>query len=146
MNPGSWAPTSVLTPPGHTQKAPGSWDPGSQRAVCFFMCTVVYWLNILHVHITVVFFLKLGKFQVPRNNRTLTGVGLGETARTSSQRLRRHSKRTRPQRASLRGPSAWLVSMAAAILGLGCDPLRLLSIPLLPSSGTDPAPLHRLDI
>ena len=50
------------------------------------------------------FFFKLGKFQVPRNNRTLTGVGLGETAQTSSQRLRKHSKATRPQRGSLLDP------------------------------------------
>ena len=79
MNPGSWAPTSVLTPPRHTQKAPGSWDQGSQRVVCFSACTVVNCLNILHVHVTAGFF-KLGKFQVPRNTRTLTGVGLGEAA------------------------------------------------------------------
>lgn len=122
MNPGSWAPTSVLTPPRHTQKAPGSWDQGSQRVVCFSACTVVNCLNILHVHVTAGFF-KLGKFQVPRNTRTLTGVGLGEAARTSSQRLRKHSRATRPQRGSLHGPSASLVPMAAAVLGLGRNPL-----------------------
>ena len=40
-------------------------------------------------------------------------------AGTSSQRLRKRSQPTRPQRGSLRGPNAWLVSMVAAILGLG---------------------------
>lgn len=130
----------MLTPPRHTQKAPGSWDQGSQRAVCFFVCTVVYCLNILHVHVTALFlFFKLGKFQVPRNNRTLTGVGLGETARTSSQRLRKHSKATRPQRGSLLDPVPgsfpWLQQFWAWGV-IRC----LLSIPLLPSSGTDPTP------
>lgn len=113
----------ALTTTSHS-KGTRKLGSGKSEGWCFSVCTVVNCLNILHVHITAgFFFFKLGKFQVPRNTRTLTGVGLGEAARTSSQRLRKHSRATRPQRGSLRRPSASLVPMAAAVLGLGRDPL-----------------------
>ena len=65
---------------------------------------------------------------------------LGEMAGTSSHRLRKRSKATRPQKASLYGPNAWLVSMVAAILGLGHHLLLSAQHPPVPSSGTGPTP------